>query len=224
MHALTEPQTIRTCNVPGTSETALRLLALRPGSRVLDLGCYQGDISRHLLSKGHAVSSCDVVAYESTAQLPDFGQVDANLPLPYAGDFFDAILCTEVIEHLENPTSLLRECARILRSGGILVLSTPNVGNVLSRLHFLLRGEFPQFRRYHFTNWNHLSPVTPLWLEWTATKHGLHLDIATCEPPAFGWKRCLLQALGTPLLWLAARRQRGALLKGQTLILRFVKK
>ena len=97
----------------------------------------------------------------------------ANLntdPLPYPDASFDLVTCTEVIEHLEHYRAALREMARVLRPGGVLVVSTPNVLNVRSRLRYLLFGFFNMFgplrledERHHSTH-GHINPVAYFYL------------------------------------------------------------
>lgn len=209
---------MQTCNIPGTTEKVLSLLDARPGLRILDLGCYKGDVSRELLRLGNQVSSCDLIAYEGTESLPDFRQVDANFPLPFGDQMFDAIISTDVIEHLENPTNLLRECSRILKPGGRLVLSTPNVGSVISRLVYAVSGDFPLFGEKHFREWNHISPVTAPWISRTGRKFDLRTEQVTTEDSTVGWKRRWLYRLSFPLFAPIVQRQPGALNKDHTLI------
>ena len=66
-------------------------------------------------------------------------------PLPYAEGTFDLITCTEVVEHLEHYRRTLREIYRVLKPGGVLVLSTPNVLNLKSRIRYLFFGFFSMF-------------------------------------------------------------------------------
>ena len=210
---------INTCNMPGTTAVALSLLAAPDGARILDLGCYRGDVSRELLQRGYRVSSCDLVGYPGTEQLPDFHQVDANARLPFEDGCFQAIISTEVIEHLENPTNLLRECSRLLTDGGTLVLSTPNIGNVISRLVYAATGEFPQFRGMHFREWNHISPVSPAWIRNTADRLGMDVQSVTSEGSSLTLRRRLIFWLTLPFFAIAARHQPGALTADHTLIL-----
>ena len=51
--------------------------------------------------------------------------------LPFADDTFDGLIHSEVIEHLPDDPAILGECHRVLRTGGILVLGTPDYGRVL---------------------------------------------------------------------------------------------
>jgi len=69
--------------------------------------------------------------------------VDLNHDLlPYSSDRFTLVTCAETIEHLEHYRETIREIHRVLIPGGIAVLSTPNVLNLRSRLHYLTCG-FP---------------------------------------------------------------------------------
>src|SRR5699024_2298472 len=62
--------------------------------------------------------------------------------LPYDDGSFDRVLCLDVLEHLsfDDQTAAVAEMARVLRSGGELFVSVPNLAHLQSRVHFLLQG------------------------------------------------------------------------------------
>ena len=64
------------------------------------------------------------------------------MALPYDGNSFDRALCLDVLEHLsfEDQPRAVAELYRVLRPGGELLVSVPNLAHLQSRVHFLLRG------------------------------------------------------------------------------------
>ena len=97
---------------------------------------------------------------------------DLNNPLPIDSDSVDIIIAGEIIEHLINPFRMLKECFRVLKPHGRLILSTPNLNDLKSRLKVLL-GHLPtnspraypsteDHIYYHKTDWNWKQLITLL--------------------------------------------------------------
>ncbi len=61
-----------------------------------------------------------------------------NCILPYGDEYFDLVLMEEVIEHLVNPDNALREAHRVLRHGGLFVVTTPNLAWWVNRIVLML--------------------------------------------------------------------------------------
>lgn len=161
----------------------MALAALRrqgSGGDVLDFGAGLGGFARRLQEAGlyRTVSAVDIMARPEA--LPDaivWRQADLNAPLPLPDGGFDAIAALEVIEHLENPRAMLRECFRLLRPGGLLVLTTPNVESLRSLASFALRGYFAAFGPQSYPA--HITPLARIDLARAATEagftgHGFH--------------------------------------------------
>jgi len=108
---------------------------------VLDIGCNNGAIAAELARRGNHVFGADLpsVVVIARTNFPDLGclALDASRPFPIADACLDAILSTELIEHLADDMRFLEECARVLRCGGRLVLSTPNLAYVRNRAYLL---------------------------------------------------------------------------------------
>lgn len=111
------------------------LEALPPSTRVLDAGCGEGIIVEEFAKR---------LAIEGIDQNYSSGRVRTGsiTALPYPDGQFDRALCLDVLEHLpfdEQPRALA-ELHRVLRAGGELLVSVPNLAHLQSRIHFLLRG------------------------------------------------------------------------------------
>jgi 2-polyprenyl-3-methyl-5-hydroxy-6-metoxy-1,4-benzoquinol methylase len=128
-----------------TAELVARRTA--PGGRILDVGCGMGNIWSFIQHHFDSYSGADVVQHAPLPGGNDFHLIDTatgaiSLPDGYA----DVVLSLETIEHVENPRSLYRELTRLLKPGGLLVVSTPNQVNLANKLCLLLKDRFVQFQ------------------------------------------------------------------------------
>ena len=109
--------------------------ALPRETRVLDAGCGEGVLVDEYAGR-LAIEGLDP-NYSS-----DRVRTGSLTALPYADGAFDRALCLDVLEHLsfEEQPRALAELHRVLRPGGELLVSVPNLAHLQSRIHFLLRG------------------------------------------------------------------------------------
>jgi SAM-dependent methyltransferase len=111
------------------------LSSLPAATRVLDAGCGEGVLVEEF-RQALAIQGVDA-NYSS-----DFVRRGSLLDLPFADGAFDRALCLDVLEHLslaEQPRALA-ELFRVLRPGGELLVTVPNLAHLQSRLHFLFAG------------------------------------------------------------------------------------
>ncbi|MGI9589749.1 MAG: methyltransferase domain-containing protein, partial [Myxococcota bacterium] len=114
--------------------------ALAPETFVLDLGCSQGLLARPLQARGVRVVGVDTGPGERlAAELEQYFQRDLEEPLelPF-GRVFDAVVVSDVIEHVRERPVLLRSVRRYLKEGGRLIISTPNIALWFYRLSLLV--------------------------------------------------------------------------------------
>jgi 2-polyprenyl-3-methyl-5-hydroxy-6-metoxy-1,4-benzoquinol methylase len=125
------------------------LRSIGPDGALLDFGAGVGAFANELLRafKLHKIVCADLLPRpDDLPEVVDWIKSDLNdsLPLPEAS--FDVITAVEVVEHLENPRAVFRELQRLLRPGGILVLSTPNQESLRSYITLITSGHFAAFR------------------------------------------------------------------------------
>ncbi len=113
---------------------------------LLDVPAGEGALALRLKELGFDVRCCDL--YTEIFKLKDTEIKRGNLDgkLPYENESFDYVVCVEGLEHIENPGNAVREFSRILRSGGQLIASTPNILNVEERLKWLFNGYTSHFK------------------------------------------------------------------------------
>ncbi len=120
----------------------LPTLDLPAGARVLDAPCGAGALAAALEQAGLEVWGIDLDTPAPAVLRSRFACSNLSEPLPWADATFDAVFSVEGIEHLENRFAFLRQAHRILRPGGVLVITTPNIVSLRSRVRFLWSGFF----------------------------------------------------------------------------------
>jgi len=105
---------------------------LVPGAEVLDVGCGLGFFSERLQAAGARVTASDIgpglLDRTRTRVGCECVQADAlSLTEHFGKNRFDFVLSSECIEHTPDPRLALRQMASVLRPGGWLAVSTPNV-------------------------------------------------------------------------------------------------
>lgn len=176
-------------SLPETNEKVLDLLSRHDPWRgkILDLGAGEGYFSSLVARRCHDegvaelrahLKACDLFPEEFKFDGVACDRCDFNAPFPYANDTFDAVCSIEVVEHLENAFHFMRETFRILRPGGVAVVTTPNVLNVNSRLTTfvtgfpLLYGPLPLSSRDPQHLGGHINPVSLYYLVYFARVAG----------------------------------------------------
>ena len=176
---------IRVMAVAGLHEVLVKTLTgkLPKEARVLELGCGAGALSQRLADAGYDVLSTDMNGEEFQAET-EFRQLDLNNAeqmAEFCNEFaadskkFAAVLCAEVIEHMENPWQLARDAASLARPGGVVLISTPNIGSWYSRLRFFLNGKFPFFYKED-SEYGHIHALTQTELELICQQAGLEVE------------------------------------------------
>lgn len=179
-----------------------RYFPLRPGERVLDLGCGEG---RHAIAT-HVLDGADTVGVDlspvdlATARkrrLEDFHESQSSalfallvgdaLHLPFADESFDAVICSEVLEHIPDWRGALAEIHRVLKPAGRFCASVPRPW--CEQICWWLRREYHQVPGGHLRIFS--LPLLRGAIEETGfsayREHGAH---ALHVP--YWWLKCLL--------------------------------
>jgi len=204
-------------------------LGLRPGERVLDMGCGAGRHAFEMYRRGADVIAFDqdadelsgvrdlFAAMKDAGEVPDGAEADVKegdaLSLPFADGEFDRVVAAEVLEHIPADIQAIQELARVLRPGGTIALTVPRwLPEVIC---------WKLSHDYHDTPGGHLRIYTDAELvskaeraglvhEGTGYAHGLHSP--------YWWIKCavgvrnddhpLPQAYHRLLLWDIMKRPR----------------
>ena len=163
-------------------------------------GCYFGKLGqvdhKSIVSENGEVFECDVDLFDAERDL-----------YPYADASFDTVLCCELIEHLfTDPMHMMSEINRVLKPGGHLVLTTPNLGS-LRAIAAILQGYHPSFfpayirprKEGEEAEARHNREYVPMEIQHLLTDSGfevvrLETGEFLDEPhPEFGWVHHLLE-------------------------------
>lgn len=122
-------------------------LPAAPAARILELGCGNGATGALALAEGKCGLYVGIEMFEPMAAQAEqvltrvlVGDV-AKIDLDFPPDYFDVLICSEVLEHLVDPEAVLRKLIPHLKIGGLVLASSPNIAHYSVVLN-LLRARF----------------------------------------------------------------------------------
>lgn len=172
---------------PDAYRMALELAHDCTSGRALDLAAGSGYTTVQLAALGLDVTALDINTDQFVPTEIPCRKVNLNEPLDVPDGSMRLVMALEVIEHLENPRGFVRELGRVLEKDGVLVLSTPNIVSIYSKLRFLLSDElelfFNQANRVNDSFCEeadgHITPVLPWLLDIFLKEAGLSTEKTT---------------------------------------------
>ena len=207
---------------PKTTERVVALLEGLDWSRakVADVGAGRGWFSKVLSDRLRAdrldprehVFPCDAEPRSFEVEELECRALRADGTLPFPDATFDAVVSIEVVEHVEDQVAFLRELGRIAKPGAPVIVSTPNVLSLSSRVRTLLWG-FPElFDPLPLEGGDaricsgHIHPVAPYFLAHAALRAGLARP--SLHSDRTKRSSALLTVLLSPFLFVAGRLHR----------------
>ena len=155
--------------LPGLHEFAFEQLRRHTavGSSVLELAAGSGAMSRRLADAGYRVTATDYVSenFRLHGTVPFFTcDLNQDFSVGRAASV-DHICALEIIEHLENPRHFARQCFQVLKPGGVLLLSTPNLDTAASIAMFMRDRSFQWFAEDDYARDGHITPLSQWQLQ-----------------------------------------------------------
>jgi SAM-dependent methyltransferase len=150
---------------------------------ILDVGTGGGALPLRLSDYGfEVIDAIDARAVQDPrSPIRKLYQLDLDGQWPdQLQNSYKVTICLEVIEHLENGRQLIRDLKRLTQPGGYILISTPNVEQPLSKLHFIKSGRFSYFLNDGMDRYGHISPMTE-W-EMVASIKSAGLDLKAILP------------------------------------------
>ena len=171
-------------------DTVVGMLEPLPRGALLDVPAGEGALAARLIDAGFDVRCCDLYPEIFRLEGVDINQGNLDAELPFGDRSFDYVTCLEGLEHIENPQQAMREFARVLKPGGHLIVSVPNILNIEERLKWLLHG---------YTS--HFKPISRAASERLQSEYDGRVEIAAhVNPIAYSELRYILEKHGFALV------------------------
>ncbi|MDI6916163.1 MAG: class I SAM-dependent methyltransferase [Thermoplasmatales archaeon] len=116
------------------------------GDRLLDIGCGNGSFATLVKDRYKEIYGVDL-SREALRRAQELSiravKANLNLGLPFKDNCFDAVICLDVIEHIFDPRKFTAELSRVIKKGGILIISSPNI-QYWKHVISIIAGRFPK--------------------------------------------------------------------------------
>lgn len=157
----------------------IKSLNLSLSAKILDIGCGNGEILNRLHTLGYKnLNGCDWIEPLATTKYL-YEQIDLNNEFlnKYKDEVFDIIICSDVLEHLENPALTLREMSRITNRDSNIVITIPNAWNLQERILFFLNANSSRYKsERNSAKHGHISFFTTEIIESLLDRANLHVS------------------------------------------------
>jgi 2-polyprenyl-3-methyl-5-hydroxy-6-metoxy-1,4-benzoquinol methylase len=152
----------------------------RPG-KLLDLPSGPGYLVQDLSALGFDCVAGEIDESLHCLEGVNYKQVDMTRDLPFPDASFDVVTSVEGIEHIANHFEFLKSVRRVLKPGGTLILTTPNVHSLISRWNFFISGfhmlaSKPIPLDTQNIYFEHINPITFNQLYFYCEKSGLQIE------------------------------------------------
>lgn len=220
MTGLATEADIRPISHRSTNDKVLEIVRplLKPGVRIADIGAGEGFFSQLVgqyvestlaVEPSAVLSACDIFPEYFRYGAIQCGSITPDGRLPYDDASIDIACSLEVVEHVEDQFAFARELYRVLRPGGIAIISTPNVLNINSRWRNLHSGFAVLFDPLLLSSADpvhtsgHINPVSYYYLAYQLARAGF--VSTSVEYDRFKTSARFLLAFGGPMIWIGNR-------------------
>ena len=208
---------IRPISHTSTNDRIMQLVLplVKPGVRIADIGAGEGYFSQLIgqhvesalgIKPADVITACDIFPEYFRYAAIQCKTIASDGRLPYADTSIDVACSLEVVEHVENQFAFARELFRVLKPGGIALVSTPNVLNVNSRWRNLHSGFAVLFDPLLLSSADpvhtsgHINPVSYYYLAYQLRRAGfLSTSVAYDR---FKLSARLLLIVCGPVIWI----------------------
>lgn len=173
------------------------------GRRILDVTCFATTQVLPMMFPKARVSACDKhLRWAAFLEGVECDTCDLEKdPLPYGDASFDMVVFTETLEHIpRSPHAILAEVARVMKPGGLLVFSVPNLASLSNRVKLLLGADILSVDLFHADSFGHFREYSMREVHKLLDRAGLKIawrQFGYYERPWFG--------RGVPLARVASR-------------------